>query len=136
MDAIDTFYFPNAVYGAMMMRMEYETAYGIFDHKAPDDPKVPWPLLAVSPKESLTTVDPLAFRMAQFAECRVTEAFGMSFDVAIRYPRRQYLMLINAAKEHAAKMGPMLNKLSAQMDRLGKDLKDMTTLPKPPAPPK
>lgn len=87
-----------------MMRMQYETAYGIFNHDAKDDPSVPWPLLALSTKESLNLVDPLDFRLDQFAENRVFEIFGVPFDQLLQFPRADYLKVIQSAKKHSSKM--------------------------------
>jgi hypothetical protein len=95
--------FPNVVEADLIMRMEYESAFGIYDHQAPDNPEVPWPLLFVSPKESLANVDPLDFRLDQFAENRVHEIFGISFDQLIQFPRRDFLKVIASAKKHSAK---------------------------------
>lgn len=86
------------------MRMEYETAFGIYNHQAPDDLNVPWPLLAVSPKESMALIDPLDFRLDQYAENRVYEIFGISFDQLIRFPRSDFLKVIQSAKKHSARV--------------------------------
>lgn len=95
---------PNVVDAELFMRMKYETAFGIYNHDAPDDKNVPWPLLFCSPLEDLARVDPLDFRLDQFAENRVHEIFGFSFDELIRYPRRDFLKVINSAKKHSAKL--------------------------------
>lgn len=95
--------FPNIVEANIFMSMRYDVAFGIYDHDAPDRPDVPWPLLYVSPKEDLTRVDPLDFRLDQYAENRVFDIFGIPFDELIKFPRRDYLKVIQAAKKHSAK---------------------------------
>lgn len=95
--------FPNVVEADLIMRMHYETAFGIYDHHGPENPDVPWPLLYLSPKESLAEVDPLDFRLDQFAENRVFEIFGIPFDQLIQFPRRDFLKVIQSAKKHSAK---------------------------------
>lgn len=104
LQALTKLRFPNVVEAGIMMRMQYETAFGIHNHEAKDDPKVPWPLLAMSPKESLTVVDPLDFRLDQFAENRVHDIFGIAFDDLIQFPRADYLKVIASAKKHSAKL--------------------------------
>lgn len=113
-------HFPNVVEADYFMRMQYETAFGIIDHQAPDQKEIPWPLLFVSPRESLTTVDPLDFRLDQFAENRVHEIFGISFDELIQFPRRDFLKVIESAKKHSAKLLGAGNK---QLQDLEKALK-------------
>ncbi|BAQ02716.2 hypothetical protein [Ralstonia phage RSL2] len=104
MEAMTNTKLPNVVDAELFMRMKYETAFGIYNHDAPDDKSVPWPLLFCSPLEDLARVDPLDFRLDQFAENRVHEIFGLSFDELIRYPRRDFLKVINSAKKHSAKL--------------------------------
>uniref|UniRef100_A0AAU7PFI9 Uncharacterized protein n=1 Tax=Burkholderia phage vB_BgluM-SURPRISE13 TaxID=3159457 RepID=A0AAU7PFI9_9VIRU len=112
---------PNVVDAELFMRMKYETAFGIYNHDLPDDPKVPWPLLFCSPREDLAVADPLDFRLDQFAENRVHEIFGFSFDELIHYPRRDFLKVMNSAKKHSAKMygqgNGFLKKLEQQLAR-------------------
>lgn len=105
-----------------MMQMEYETAYSIYDHFKPDDPNVPWPILAVSPKESVSMVDPMDFRLDQFAENRVHEIFGLSFDEVIHYPRRDYLKVIESAKKHSAKYLSGMGALGKQLTSMEKQM--------------
>lgn len=101
------------------MRQKYETEMGIYDHGKDDDPNVPWPLLALSPMESLTSVDPMAFRLDQFAENRVADVFGISFDQLIQFPRRDYLQVIASAKKHS---GKALSGTDAKLKELEKAL--------------
>lgn len=103
LQAIREMKFPNVVEASLFMNMRYDVAFGIYDHDAPDRPDVPWPLLYVSPKEDLARVDPLDFRLDQFAENRVFDIFGIPFDELIQFPRRDYLKVIAAAKKHSAK---------------------------------
>lgn len=99
-----SFKFPNVVEADMMMRMKYETAFDIYDHDKDDDPEVPWPLLAISPRESMNLVDPLDFRLDQFAENRVYDIFGIPFDQLIQFPRKDFLKVIASAKKHSGKL--------------------------------
>lgn len=107
----------------LWMQMRYETAFGIYDHNAPDDPQVPWPLMAVSIKEDLSRVDLLKLRLDQHAEYKVFEIFGLSFDTFIQLPRRDLLMVLESAKKHAAmanRVGnDMFSKLEAMMKKNG-----------------
>lgn len=109
---------PNVVDAELFMRMKYETAFGIYNHDAPDDKTIPWPLLFCSPLEDLARVDPLDFRLDQFAENRVHEIFGLSFDELIRYPRRDFLKVINSAKKHSAKLLGAGNGAIKQLEKL------------------
>lgn len=86
------------------MRVKYETAFRIHDHFAPDDPEVPWPLLAISPRESPNMMDPLDFRLDQFAENKVHELFGISFLEFIALPRYDLLKILDSAKKHSARL--------------------------------
>lgn len=117
MDALTKLEFPNVVEAELMMRVEYEKAFNIYDHSGPDNPNVPWPLLAISPKESLNVVDPLKFRTDQFAENRVAEIFGMSFDQLIQYPRRDYLIMIESAKKHSNKLDGLTDSKLRSLER-------------------
>ena len=105
------------------MRMKYETAFGIYNHDGPDQQGIPWPLLFCSPREDLSVVDPLDFRLDQFAENRVHEIFGFSFDEMIRWPRRDFLKVMNSAKKHAAKLygggNSTLKKLEQMLSQTG-----------------
>ncbi|BAS04987.2 hypothetical protein [Ralstonia phage RSF1] len=129
LDAMTTARLPNVVDAELFMRMKYETAFGIYNHDAPDTEAVPWPLLFCSPLEDLSVVDPIDFRLDQFAENRVHEIFGLSFDELIHYPRRDFLKVINSAKKHSAKLfgagSSLLKNLERQLSQ--------TTPTKPPA---
>lgn len=109
---------PNVVDAELFMRMKYETAFGIYNHDAPDDKNIPWPLLFCSPLEDLARVDPFDFRLDQFAENRVHEIFGLSFDEVIRWPRRDFLKVINSAKKHSAKLLGAGNGAIKQLEKL------------------
>lgn len=96
--------FPNVVEADLFMRMKYDSAFGIFDHDAPDRKDVPWPLLYVSPREDLSVVDPLDFRLDQYIENRVQELTGVPFHELIQFPRRDFLKVISSCKKHSAKL--------------------------------
>lgn len=115
--------FPNVVEADLIMRMQYETAFGIYNHDGPEDKDVPWPLLYVSPKESLASVDPLDFRLDQFAENRVYDIFGIPFDQLIQFPRRDFLKVIASAKKHSAKA---LGGVSKDFKKLEETLKQQS----------
>lgn len=102
----------------MAMRQAYETAFNIFNHDLPDDPKVPWPLLAISPKEALDKVDPLDFRLTQYAENRVHEIFGIPFDQLLHFPRRDYLKVIAAAKKQSGNLNDASDSGLKELERL------------------
>lgn len=103
----------------MYMRMQYETAYGIYNHFGPDDPNVPWPLMLASHKEGLMNIDPLDFRLDQYAENKVFDLFGIPFDVLIQFTRHDFLKVINSAKKHNARLLTAANGLK----KLEEDLK-------------
>lgn len=117
MEALTKLEFPNVVEANLMMRIEYEKAFSIYDHAGPERPDVPWPLLAISPRESLNIVDPLQFRLDQFAENQVGEIFNMSFDQLIQYPRRDYLRVIEAAKKHSGKLNGLSDSKLRSLER-------------------
>ena len=106
------------------MQMYYESAFGIYDHSAQDSPETPWPLLVPTQKESLTLLDPLDFRLDQFAENRVFEVTGIPFHELIQFPRRDYLKAIAAAKKHSEKAlgvgDRSLKKLEQMLSQAGK----------------
>jgi hypothetical protein len=129
LDAMTKAKLPNVVDAELFMRMKYETAFGIYNHDAEDNPAVPWPLLFCSSREDLSSVDPLDFRLDQFAENRVHEIFGFSFDELIHYPRRDFLKVMNSAKKHSAKLFGGGNRTLTQLEKL---LSQQT----PPNPPK
>lgn len=125
---------PNAVQADLYMNMRYDTAFGIYDHDLPDPTDAegklinPWPLMIVSPKEDLSKVDPLDFRLDQFIENRVFDLTGISFDVAMSYSRADYLKLIAKSKKHAA----LVNGLGADLKKLEDQLRKAgATPPKP-----
>ncbi len=95
--------FPNVVEADLFMRMQYETAFGIHNHYAPESKEVPFPLLTMAPRESLTLLDPLDFRLDQYAENAVNETFGIPFNELIQFPRADYLKVIATAKRYALK---------------------------------
>lgn len=100
------------------MRMKYESAFGIYNHDLPDDPATPWPLLFCSPREDLSAVDPLDFRLDQFAENRVAEIFGFSFDELIQWPRRDFLKVMNSAKKHSSRLYGAGNKTLKDLEKM------------------
>lgn len=122
---------PNVVEAEMMLNMQYDTAFGIYDHKADDREDVPWPLLYNSPLEDLARVDPLDFRLDQYAENRVFDIFGIPFDQLIQFPRADYLKVIASAKKHS---GKALGQRSGDFNRLENLLKQ-TLGSQPPSPP-
>lgn len=103
LEAVRTMHLPNSVEADMMLSMQYDTAFGIYDHEAKDREDVPWPLLYNSPLEDLARADPLDFRLDQFAENRVFDIFGIPFNELIQFPRADYLKVISSAKKHSAK---------------------------------
>ena len=108
----------------MALRQAYETVYGIFNHQGPDDPETPWPLMANTFKEDLSRVSPLKFRLDQYADNRVFDIFGISFDDLLEYPRREYLEVIEAAKRanqrNTTGVGSRLDSLEAELRKLNK----------------
>lgn len=122
LESVRNVHLPNRIEASLYLQMRYEQAFGIFDHDAPDDPNTPWPLMAMSPREDLARVDPLDFRLDQYAENRVFEIFGIPFDELIQFPRRDFLKVINSAKKHSARLAGVgssqLAKLAAVFDKL------------------
>lgn len=108
----------------MALRQAYETAYGIYNHQGPDESDVPWPLMVLSHKEDMSRVSPLKFRLDQFADNRVYDLFGLSFDDLLEYPRREYLEVIEAAKRANQRsqggLGGRLDNLEKELQKLGK----------------
>lgn len=124
LNSIRNVYLPNGVDADIYLRAQYETTFGIYNHYGPDDPKVPWPLMAVSPKEDLSAPNFLKLRLDQFAEYQVHSIFGLSFDELMEYPRREFLQVLSAAKAHSAKMAANMGGLGSRMDNLEKSIQD------------
>lgn len=124
--------FPNVVEADIFMRMKYETAFGIYNHDAPESKEVPFPLLALTPRESLTLLDPLDFRLDQYAENMVNEQFGIPFNELIQFPRADYLKVMAAAKKYAARKNGMTDAKVKELERLLAQQHQQQSPPKPP----
>lgn len=124
--------FPNVVEADIFMRMKYETAFGIYNHDAPESKEVPFPLLALTPRESLTLLDPLDFRLDQYAENMVNEQFGIPFHELIQFPRADYLKVIGAAKKFASKKMGLTDAKVKELERLLAQQHQQQTPPKHP----
>lgn len=118
LESLSTAKFPNVVEADLFLRMRYETTFGIYDHDAPDNPEVPWPLLAMSPKESLSALDPLDFRLDQYAENQVMQIFGIPFDELIKFPRASFLKVIHSAKKHSSRMNASSSNVLKNLENL------------------
>lgn len=126
MDVIEHAYVPNPVEAEFYLQAKYETMFGIQDHYAPDDPEVPWPHMAKSPKEDLSRLNLEGFRMDQFVNYQVQRIFGIDFDQFMDRPRRNLLEMLESAAKHSKAINSSTDADIGKLEEGIKDIKNRT----------
>lgn len=89
------------------MRGLYETSFGIRNHYGPD--QHPFAPVAANPKEDYGPYSSMYRDAVTFAEERVHEALGLSFDEFFRRPREDIEILLAAVRQRNKKHSATLN---------------------------
>jgi hypothetical protein len=101
----------------MVLRDQYETTYGIYDHSGPGG-EDPLALVLMHPSEDTITDGALHERMKEYVECDIHKYFGISFLEFINQPTYVLRMQLEIAQEQIRKEAPIADALRKQLGGL------------------
>lgn len=101
----------------MVLRDQYETTYGIYNHAVPENDH-PFALIMMNDSEDTVTHGALHDRMTQYLDCDIHKYFGLSFLEFIEQPTYVIVMQLELAQERIRKEAPITNALKKQLDGL------------------
>lgn len=99
----------------MVLRDQYETTYGIYDHTAPENDH-PFALIMMNDSEDTITQGALHDRMTQYLDCDINKYFGLSFQEFIDQPTYVIVMQLEMAQERIRKEAPVAEALKRQLN--------------------
>ncbi len=99
----------------MVLRDQYETTYGIYDHTAAENDH-PFALIMMNDSEDTVTQGALHDRMAQYLDCDINKYFGLSFQEFIDQPTYVIVMQLEMAQERIRKEAPVAEALKRQLN--------------------